>query len=328
MSEKNPSIFVSDSPLSKADEARQWASSSTQLSAEPPKLQKSRSSSLLGVLKHGRSRSTDTTPVEEGLLAPPAYAAPIEDPLDILREYDTVILMDDSSSMYNPGSKESLITRWEEAGKALAALAETVQTYDEDGMDIHFLNHKGKALNMTSAKKVQDLFNSVTPNGVTPTGTRLDELLKPYLTKLESANIDDQGTPRDTKTNTVIKPVNFIVITDGASSDDPKSVIVAAGVRLKAMRNLPLTQLGIQFVQVGDSPAATKALKKLDDELTKEGIPDIVDTTPYSKLNPITGDGLIKVLLGGINRRVDRENDDNEENNGKKNDKKRGWKFF
>ncbi|KAJ7147343.1 hypothetical protein C8R46DRAFT_1312949, partial [Mycena filopes] len=325
MSEKNPSIFVSE-PLSKADEARQWASSSTQLSAEPPKLQKRRS--LLGVLKHGRSRSTDTTPVEEGLLAPPAYAAPIEDPLDILREYDTVILMDDSSSMYNPGSKESRITRWEEAGQALAALAKKVQTYDEDGMDIHFLNHSGKALNM---KALQDLFNSITPNGQTPTGKRLDELLKPYLTKLESANIDDQGTPRDTKTNTVIKPVNFIVITDGASSDDPKSVIVAAGVRLKAMRNLPLTQLGIQFVQVGDSPAATKALKKLDDELTKEGIPDIVDTTPYSKLNTLTADGLIKVLIGGINRRVDRENDDNEdseEKNDKKNDKKRWWTFF
>lgn len=34
---------------------------------------------------------------------------------------------------------------------------------------------------------------------------------------------------------------------------------------------------------------------------------DIVDTTPYSELNPVTADGLIKVLLGGINRRFDDE---------------------
>ncbi|KAJ7160907.1 hypothetical protein C8R46DRAFT_1105909 [Mycena filopes] len=334
-SEKNPSIFVSEPLSSKADEAaRQWASnsSSQQLSAEP-KVQRRRS--LLGVLKHGgRSRSTDTTtrtPVEEDdLLAPPAYEAvpkrswftsakhesslqkpmrkqSLENALEVLRDYDTVILMDDSSSMQSFGSKKSVITRWEEAGLALAALAETVQTYDEDGMDIHFLNHKGKALNMTSAEKVQDLFNSVTPNGQTLTGKCLDKLLKAYLTKLEGADIDAEGTPRDKETNEAIKPVNFIVITDGESTDDPKSVIVAAGVRLKAMRNLPLTQLGIQFVQVGDDSTATKALKNLDDELEKEGIPDIVDTTPYSKLNPLTSDGLIKVLLGGINRRVDNE---------------------
>jgi hypothetical protein len=34
-------------------------------------------------------------------------------------------------------------------------------------------------------------------------------------------------------------------------------------------------------------------------------VQDIVDTTPYTKLSPVTADGLIKVLLGGINRRVD-----------------------
>jgi hypothetical protein len=32
---------------------------------------------------------------------------------------------------------------------------------------------------------------------------------------------------------------------------------------------------------------------------------DIVDTTPYAKLHPITGAGLIKALLGGIDRRID-----------------------
>jgi hypothetical protein len=40
-------------------------------------------------------------------------------------------------------------------------------------------------------------------------------------------------------------------------------------------------------------------------EVSSWMVQDIVDTTPYTKLSPVTADGLIKVLLGGINRRVD-----------------------
>lgn len=46
-----------------------------------------------------------------------------------------------------------------------------------------------------------------------------------------------------------IKPVNFLVITDGAPSDDPETVIVAAARRLDA-GNYPMSQVGIQFIQV------------------------------------------------------------------------------
>jgi len=43
-------------------------------------------------------------------------------------------------------------------------------------------------------------------------------------------------------------------------------VIVNFARRLDA-RNVPLRQLGIQFVQIGDDPNATAALKELDDNL-------------------------------------------------------------
>jgi len=33
------------------------------------------------------------------------------------------------------------------------------------------------------------------------------------------------------------------------------------------VKNIPLRQLGIQFVQIGDDPDATDALKELDDSL-------------------------------------------------------------
>lgn len=72
--------------------------------------------------------------------------------------------------------------------------------------------------------------------------------------------------------------------------------------------NFRLSQVGIQFVQVGADPKATRFLIKLDDALTNEhGIRDIVDTTPSSALSgALSADNLIKILLGGINRRVDR----------------------
>lgn len=90
------------------------------------------------------------------------------------------------------------------------------------------------------------------------------------------------------------------------AADHPESVIVAAGKRLDR-KNAPLTQIGIQFVQVGQDPKAAEFLRKLDDNLTNDHtIRDMIDTTPSTGLDgKITADILIKVLLGGINRRVD-----------------------
>ncbi|KAJ7857842.1 hypothetical protein B0H14DRAFT_3638039 [Mycena olivaceomarginata] len=65
-------------------------------------------------------------------------------------------------------------------------------------------------------------------------------------------------------------------------------------------------QVGIQFIQIGNDSSATRNLQQLDDRVrAEEDVRDIVDTTPYAKLHPITGAGLIKALLGGIDRRID-----------------------
>ena len=65
------------------------------------------------------------------------------------------------------------------------------------------------------------------------------------------------------------------------------------------------TQLGIQFVQIGTDRNATRFLQQLDDDIASEqGVRDIVDTTPY--IGQLNAETIIKILLGGINRRVDR----------------------
>lgn len=105
-----------------------------------------------------------------------------------------------------------------------------------------------------------DLFSAVRPYGPTPTGDRLDHLLREYITELEDAQT--KGLKK------APKPVNFIVITDGVPTDDPESVIIAAARRLDA-GNFLLSQVGIQFIQVGSDSSASKALKKLDDGLNR-----------------------------------------------------------
>jgi hypothetical protein len=103
-----------------------------------------------------------------------------------------------------------------------------------------------------------------------------------------------------------IKPVNFIIVTDGESSnlqnrlrynhiltssigDDPRPVIMTAARRLDRLHapltqarfclhllglpNMRSTQVGIQFVQIGTDPRATAFLKELDDDL--QGAHDI-----------------------------------------------------
>lgn len=139
--------------------------------------------------------------------------------------------------------------------------------------------------------------------GITPTGEKLEELLLDYLLRLEQAKSEaDAGHPGALQQ---VKPVNFLIITDGAPTDDPESVIVTAAQRLDAGR-FPINQVGIQFIQIGNDPSATEALRELDDDLAgKYRIRDIVDTTLYTG-NALDATTLTKILLGGINRRVDR----------------------
>lgn len=99
--------------------------------------------------------------------------------------------------------------------------------------------------------------------------------------------------------------MNIVILTDGEPTDEPEDVIVAMARELDRL-NAPLNQVGIQFVQIGDDEAVTEYLEALDDALSKEyNIRDIVDTTPYTGKD-LTGDELLKILLGAVNKRLDR----------------------
>jgi uncharacterized protein YegL len=212
------------------------------------------------------------------------------DPYAFLASFDTVFLIDDSGSM--AGSS------WEETSKALATIAPICTARDEDGIDVYFLNHPDSSLykRITKAETVVEIFQTVKPAGATPTGQRLYKILKPYLQRYEK--------------NSEIKPINVIVITDGKPSDDVESAIIQVATKLDEL-DAPAWQVGIQFFQVGNEPDARKHLKHLDDELRQLAngqLRDIVDTVPFTGDDnaELTATGLLKCVLGAVNRKLDR----------------------
>lgn len=220
-----------------------------------------------------------------------------EDPYQLLQRFDTVLVIDDSASMTE---------HWVATRSALETVVTVALKHDQDGVDIYFMNHpEVSAWNVKSATHIRQLFARVQPEGCTPTGQCLDEILREYLDRYAASK---QTSPSSSPTmGAKIKPLNILVLTDGEPTDDPESVIVSAARRLEKL-NAPLHQVGIQFLQIGDEPGAHEALEELDDDLEQlYGIRDMVDTTRYAgEGQEITGKVLLKTLLGGINRRWDR----------------------
>lgn len=57
--------------------------------------------------------------------------------------------------------------------------------YDDDGVDIHFLNSDKSLLDCTSSIAVKQLFDSIDPEGLTPMGTKIELLLLEYMDEIE-----------------------------------------------------------------------------------------------------------------------------------------------
>lgn len=244
------------------------------------------------------------TPAAKGTVINGAMETTSDSPYAFLTQFDTVFLIDDSGSMAGRS--------WRETAAALSAITPICTTHDANGIDIYFLNHRnpnggdnlGGYTNITTTAAVDQIFGQVRPLGGTPTGTRLNAIMKPYLRDL-AESIERQSHGHEA----TVKPMNIIVITDGVPSDDVEAVIVSAAKRLDSYNAEPW-QMGIQFFQVGREPDAAQDLQELDDALSSNyGVRDMVDTVPWTgdEGQTLTADGLLKVCLGSVVRRWDRK---------------------
>lgn len=234
--------------------------------------------------------STEPPPAYTPNHIAPAAAAPLptsgaaikDDRYAFLSSFDTVFLIDDSGSMAGRS--------WRETAQALASITPICTAHDADGIDLYFLNARDNPWyrNITAPSTVTEIFSAVRPQGGTPTGQRLTQILKPYLARYK-ANPD--GT----------KPLNIIVITDGEPSDDVESPIIDVAKKLDKL-DAPAWQIGVQFFQVGREPGAREHLKQLDDDLQEIAgceVRDIVDTVPFTDEGnqELNADGIMKVCI-------------------------------
>ncbi|KAI0442866.1 hypothetical protein F4803DRAFT_517671 [Xylaria telfairii] len=264
------------------------------------------------------------------------------DKFRFLAEFDTVFLIDDSSSMtwndkgdirFKPGE----LSRWEQTRNVIEQIVPVCMQYDQDGVDIYFLNdpyhmnffedphrnepgwnkagdkQEGKAsysyIGVQDAKDVKAVFNSRQPMLNTPTGRRLGEIMETYVNCYAA---------RESRRQTLPKPLNIIVITDGEASDKEvlRDNLIRQAERLDAL-SAPYHQLGVQFFQVGKDESAARHLRELDDGLGSyrrgKELRDIVDCITHEQLSSeagcaqLTADVILKVVLGAVNRHLDNQ---------------------
>ena len=101
------------------------------------------------------SRQPSYTPASASASRPSRPAVTQADDNDkfaFLGQFDTVFLIDDSSSMSGP--------RWRETKAALESIVDICTKYDEDGIDIHFINKPQSFENVTSSSAVREIFSS------------------------------------------------------------------------------------------------------------------------------------------------------------------------
>ncbi|KAL6248540.1 hypothetical protein RBB50_004795 [Rhinocladiella similis] len=216
--------------------------------------------------------------------------------------YDVVLYIDDSGSMQFEENGE----RIDDLKLILSRVAYATSLFDEDGIQVRFMNSPDGGNNIRSEQQVNEMVSRTRFSGLTPMGRELDnKILRPLV--LQAA-----------RSGQLRKPVLVITITDGQptgeSSGDVARIIKNASDELSRNPRYGKGALAFQFAQVGNDLKAREFLSKLDEEPT---IGDIIDCTSnyeveadeMSRANPpvnLTPElWLIKLLLGSIDSSYD-----------------------
>ncbi|GAP86732.1 putative von willebrand factor protein [Rosellinia necatrix] len=233
-----------------------------------------------------------------------------DNPFAALKHIDTLLLIDDSESMQQC---------WDEVGDIIRIIAPICMKYDDDGIDIEFVNHRASGYFVTGRSgyknigfmkgqldmhdNVAGIYHSVSPRGKCRMDRRLASILDPYLQEYET-QLNRSGGKK------LIKPLSVIVISDMDWDADQRdhSAITRVARRLGVL-GAPRYQVGVQFFRVGQMGRMMddEAIQFVDDQIWKKrGVRDMVDITTWTgKPGELSPDGILKVLLGGVRRSID-----------------------
>ncbi|KAI5805578.1 hypothetical protein DFH27DRAFT_551813 [Peziza echinospora] len=256
-----------------------------------------------------------------------------DDELQALAAYDTVFIIDDSGSMHERTSKHTNETHWEQAGKVLENLVEICSKFDTNGIDVYFLNSMlGKTTvkrhgrstvdtfvgkNITDTREAMKLFRAREAAGIqgsTPTAESLALIIDPYVQECVDAWTKFHAGSKSAASSPAFpKPVNVIVITDGAANSN-EQLIRNMGKWARELDRIEARpdQVGFQFFQIGNMEGVKEFLLYLDNALSEEaGFRDMIDTKGTDEMGEtgLTGRRVLTTVLGAVNRRLDREMD-------------------
>lgn len=164
--------------------------------------------------------------------------------VDQAKEYDHIILIDQSGSMGEPSLTLEGKTRWDEAKEFTESYARFAETVDDDGITLITFNSSPTVYDGVKSNKVHEVFTNNRPGGSTNLAAALSEAFKKKFSST--------------------KPAIILVMTDGIpdSESEVKKVITAAANKIEKDADL-----AVQFVQIGDDRKAHDFLVELDDNL-------------------------------------------------------------
>ena len=209
-----------------------------------------------------------------------------------LRDYEIVIVCDDSGSMKTPVDNTPR-TRWDELCSIVKMVIRIGVIFDSNGVDIHFLNRESY-VNVTNPETVDKAFEKP-PRGFTP--------LVPVLNRIFESRLADQG--RD-------KKLLVFVATDGAPTDGNGNEVIDELERcMKETRRADTTH--VSFLLCTDEPACVRYMAKWDREMKNVDVTDDFNTERNTiRKNPKNkdlafshGDYIVKALVGAIDPEMD-----------------------
>lgn len=212
-----------------------------------------------------------------------------------LREYEIVIVCDDSGSMDTPLDGTSK-TRWQYLMDLVMKVLEIAVIFDSNGVDIYFLN-RGEVEGVKDPNQVRQLF-AEEPSGQSP--------LVPVLEKIFGLPASRSGHE---------KKLLVFVATDGVSTDAKGNEETEALEKLlNEKRNVETTF--VQFLVCTDEPEQINRLTYWDRTMTNVDVTrdigrerDLVKQTHGTNRPFARGDYMIKTLLGAIDPEIDNWNE-------------------
>jgi hypothetical protein len=208
-----------------------------------------------------------------------------------LQRYNTMFVIDDSGDSR---------PQWSTIRTLVEECAEISAKHDRDGVDVQFLNVDRRFENLTSRAAVMRAFDSVRVDSKNPSfiGHRVDKILTDFKTEFKEAQKHGKQTE--------MRGLNIVVFTTKVDPDiDDIDIQIENHGQDLGKLGAENNKVGISFVQIGSDGTTKEFLQHMDDNLKDKVGRDMVDTFQIKDGEPITVNRLFKILVGGINRKAD-----------------------